>query len=86
MLICDYIRLVAIAEGEEDWGAAKIERLAEATFEITFVAPVKEAEVAAVNDEPWWASIGLNHVAKFRMGILETGRWVASDGIHQELI
>lgn len=68
--------LIAIAEGEEDRCAAKIERFAEATLEIALVAPVKETEVATVDDEPWWASVGLNHVTKLRMGVFEAGRWM----------
>ena len=47
---------------------------------------MKEAEVAAVDNEPWWASVGLNHIAEFRMSVLEAGRWVRIDGVGEELV
>ena len=59
---CKYV-LVAIAEGEEDWCAAKIEGVTKAALEIALIAPVKEAEVTTIDDEPWWAGVGLDHVA-----------------------
>ena len=70
------IELVAVAEGEEDWRAAKIKAFTEAALEIAFVTPVKEAEVATVDDEPWRTSVGLDHIAKLWMSILETCRWM----------
>ena len=47
---------------------------------------MKEAEIAAVNDEPRWAGIGLDHVTKLWMGVFEAGRRMRVDGIHEELI
>ena len=47
---------------------------------------MKKAKVATINNEPWWASVGLNHVAKLWVGILETSRWMRVDGVHEKLI
>ena len=78
--------LISVSKREEDWRAAEIEGFAEAAFEIAFIAPVEETEVATVNDEPWRAGVGLDHVAKLWMGVLKPGWWVASDGVHEELV
>ena len=71
-----FLLFVAVAEGEKDWRATEIEGFAEAAFKIALVAPVKEAEVAAVDYEPRRTSIGLNHVAKLWMGVFEACRWM----------
>lgn len=47
---------------------------------------MEEAKVATVDYEPWWASVGLNHVAKLWMGVFEAGRWMRINGIHEKLI
>ena len=47
---------------------------------------MKETEVATVDDEPWWASVGLDHVAEFWMSILEAGRWMRIDGVGEQLV
>ena len=73
--------LISVSKREEDWRAAEVEGFAEAAFEIAFIAPVKETEVATVDDEPWRASVGLDHVAELWMGVLEAGRWVRIDGV-----
>ena len=78
--------LVAVAEREEDWRAAEVEGVAEATFEVAFVAPVEEAKVATVDDEPWWAGVGLDHIAKLWVGVFKASRRMRVDGIHEELI
>ena len=73
--------LISVSKREEDWRAAEVEGFAEAAFEVALVAPVKEAEVTTIDDEPWRAGVGLDHVAEFWMGILEAGRWVRIDGV-----
>ena len=78
--------LIAIAEGEEDWRAAEVVGFAEAAFEVALIAPVKEAELAAVDDKPRWTSVGLNHVAELWMGILEACWWMAGDSVLEELV
>ena len=78
--------LISISKREEDWRAAEVEGFAEAAFEVAFVAPVEEAEVAAVDDEPWWASVGLDHITEFRMSVLEAGRWMRIDGVGEQFI
>ena len=78
--------LISISKREEDWRAAEIEGFAETAFEVAFVAPVKEAEVAAVDDEPWWASVGLDHITEFWMSVLEAGRWMRIDGVGEQFI
>ena len=55
-------------------------------FEVALVAPVQEAKVTTVDDEPRWAGISLNHVTKFRVGIFQPGRWMRVDGVHQKFI
>ena len=47
---------------------------------------MEEAKVATVDYEPWWASVGLNHVAKLWVGVFEAGRWMRINGIHEKLI
>ena len=47
---------------------------------------MEETEVATIDDEPWWAGVSLNHIAKLRMGVFETGRWMRIDGVHEELV
>ena len=86
MLICYYTRLIAITEGEEYWCTSKVESIAQAAFEIALIAPVEEAKVAAVNHKPWRTGIGLDHVAKFWMGVFKAGWWMASNGVHEELV
>ena len=71
---CFLFIVIAVSKREEDWRAAEVEGFAQAALEVAFVAPVEETEVAAVNDEPRWAGIGLNHVAKLGMGVFEAGR------------
>lgn len=73
--------LVPVPKREEDRRAAEVEGFAEAAFEIAFVAPVEEAKIATVNNEPRWASVGLDHVAEFRMSVLKAGRRMRIDGI-----
>ena len=78
--------LVAIAETEENWRTSKIVSFAETTFEVAFVAPMQQAEIAAVDYEPWWTSIGLDHVAKFWMCILKPCWQMRADGVFEQFI
>lgn len=78
--------LVAISEREENGGAVEGEDFAEAAFEVAFVAPVEEAEIAAVNDEPWWASVGLDDIAEFGVGVFEAGGGMSGDGGHEDFV
>ena len=80
------IFLISVSKREEDWCAAEVEGFAQAAFEVALVAPVEEAEVAAVNDEPRWASIGLDHIAKLWMGVFEAGRWMRIDGVGKQFV
>ena len=75
------IFLISVSKAKEDWCAAEVEGFAEAAFEVTLVAPVKEAKVATVDDEPRRASVSLNHIAEFWMSVFEAGRRVRIDGI-----
>ena len=43
---------------------------------------MKQAEVATVYDEPRRASVGLYHIAEFRVGILKPGGRMGGDGVH----
>ncbi len=76
-----FLELIAVAEGEEDRCAAEIVSFAEATFEIAFIAPVKKAKLAAINNKPRWASVSLDHIAEFWMGVFEASWWMASNGV-----
>ncbi len=78
--------LISVSKREEDWRAAEVESFAQVTFEVALVAPVEEAEVATVNDEPRWASIGLDHIAEFRMGVFEAGRRMRIDCIGEQFV
>lgn len=80
------IVLIAIAEAKENWRAGEIKGFAESAFEIALVAPVKKAEVAAINHEPGRAGVGLHHVTEFGVGVFEPGWRMRGDGIHEELI
>ena len=73
--------LISVSKREEDRRTAEIEGFAEAAFEVALVAPVKEAEVTTIDDEPWRAGVGLDHVAEFRVSVFEAGRWVRIDGV-----
>ena len=75
--------LIAVAEAKEDWCAAEIVSFAEATFEITLVAPVQETQIAAIYDKPRWTGVGLDHIAELRVRILETGWRMAGDSVFE---
>lgn len=78
--------LVAVAEGEEDRCAFKWISLAQATFEVALVAPVKQTEIATINYKPWRTSIGLNHVTKTRMSILEPCWWMHANSFVENFV
>ena len=78
--------LVTVAEGEEDRCAFKWISLAQATFEVALVAPVKQTEIATINYEPWRTSIGLNHVTKTRMSVLETCWWMHANSFVENFV
>lgn len=78
--------LVAVAEGEEDRCAFKWISLAQATFEVALVAPVKQTEIATINYKPWRTSIGLNHVTKTRMSVLETCWWMHANSFVENFV
>ena len=75
-----YLALVAVAEGEEDRRAFKWISLAQATFEVALVAPVKQTEIATINYKPWRTSVGLDDIAEAWVGVFETGRWMHAQG------
>ena len=81
-----YLALVAVAEGEEDRRAFKWISLAQATFEVALVAPVKQTEIAAINHKPWRTSIGLNHVTKTWMSIFETCWWMHANSFVENFV
>ena len=81
-----YLALVAVAEGEEDRRAFKWISLAQATFEVAFVAPVKQTEIATINYKPWRTSIGLNHVTKTRMSVFETCWWMHANSFVENFV
>lgn len=81
-----YLALVAVAEGEEDRRAFKWISLAQATFEVALVTPVKQTEIATINYKPWRTSIGLNHVTKTRMSIFETCWWMHANSFVENFV
>lgn len=78
--------LIAVAEAKEDWRAAEVESFAKATFEIALVAPMKKAEVTTVNDEPWRASICLDHIAELWMRVFKASRWMRVNRISKQFV
>ena len=81
-----YLALVAVAEGEEDRRAFKWIGFAQTTFEVAFVAPVKQTEIATINYKPWRTSIGLNHVTKTRMSVFETCWWMHANSFVENFV
>lgn len=69
-----------VDETKFDRCAGVVVGFAKQAFEVTFVAPVDEFEVGAVDDEPRWIVVGLDDVAELRVRVFEAGRWVFLDG------
>lgn len=72
--------VLVVAEGEENWSADEGIFFADFAFEEAFIGPVEQAEVAAVDDEPGRASVGLDDVFEFRAGVFEAGGDMLDDG------
>ncbi len=47
---------------------------------------MEKAEVAAVDDEPRWANVGLDDVFRFGLSVFKAGGDVASDGVVENLV
>ena len=47
---------------------------------------MKEAEITAIDYEPRWASVSLDHIAKSWMSIFEPGRWMRINGVFEEFV
>lgn len=78
--------VLVVTEGEENWSAYEGIFFADFALEEALIGPVEQTEVAAVDDEPGWASVGLDDVFEFRAGVFETGGDMFDDGFAEDFI
>ena len=78
--------MVVTAEGKANWRADEGIDFANFALEEKFVGPVKQPKVAAVDDKPRWASVGLDDIFEFGTGIFEPGRWMLDDSFVKNLV
>lgn len=77
---------IVAAEAKHNRGADEGIFFANFTLEEAFPGPVEQAEIAAVNDEPWWTNVSLDDVFGLGVGILEAGRWMFDDGFAKNFV
>ncbi len=69
------IAILAVAtEGKENWRADEGVLFADFALEEAFPGPVKQTEVAAMDDEPRRAGVGLDDVFGLGTGVFEACR------------
>ncbi len=59
---------------------------ADFAFKEAFPRPVKQTKIAAVNDEPWRADVGLDNILRLRASIFQASRRVFDDGFGEDFI
>ena len=74
------------AVAEHNWRADERKFFADFAFKEAFPRPVKQTKIAAVNDEPWRADVGLDNILRLRASIFQASRRVFDDGFGEDFI